>query len=82
MDILDGFRLGQVQKVVIALEMALAGAEAMAAKIVLRQAEQLDLGAHGAVENENALGCRLAQRLLRLGRIAAFGEGSEKLICR
>ena len=66
MDVLDRLRLGEDQKVVVALQMACAGAEPLAAKMVLVEAEPLDLRAHGAVEDQNALARRRRERLRRV----------------
>ena len=62
MDLADGVRLRQDEKIVVALEVVAVRGKALAAKIGFRQLESLDLGPHGAVEHEDALGCGLAQR--------------------
>ncbi len=54
MDILDGAGLGQRQEVVVALLVAGAVAEAIAAEIIFDQLQRLDFRAHRAVEHENA----------------------------
>ena len=74
MDVLDRLRLGQRQKVVVALQMAFARQKALAAEMALGEAERLDLRAHRPVEHENAPLRRLAQRVggvlpARKGRI-------------
>jgi hypothetical protein len=74
MDVLDRLRLGERQKVVVALQVALARHETLAAEMALGEAERLDLGAHGAVENKDAPLCGFAKRLggvlpVRKGRI-------------
>ena len=62
MDVLDRLRLGEGQQVVVALEGAGATVEAGAAELRLAEAEALDLGAHRAVENEDALARGLGER--------------------
>ena len=59
MDVLDRVRLGEDQQVVVALLVAGAADEALAAKVVLVELEPLDLRAHGAVEDQDALAGRL-----------------------
>ena len=51
-------RLRQRQQVVVALEMALAADETLAAEVALLEREALNLGAHRAVEHEDALARR------------------------
>ncbi len=63
MDFLDRLRLGQDQKVVVALLMAGAADEAVAAKMILVEAKPLDLRAHRAIENQDAFARRLSQSL-------------------
>ena len=60
MDRLDRLRLGQCQKVVVALEVAVAAGETLAAEVALLEREALHLGAHRAVEHEDALAPPLA----------------------
>ncbi len=55
MDLFDRIRLRQDQKVVVALLMAGAANEAVAAEMVFIIAQPLDLRAHGTVKNEDAL---------------------------
>ncbi len=62
MDFLDRVRLAEDQEVVVALLVTGAADEALTAKGVLVEPEPLDLGAHGAVEDQDAFAGRLAQR--------------------
>ena len=55
MDVLDRLRLGEGQKIVVALQGAVAGVKARAAKVGLAEAEALDLGAHRPVNQQNPL---------------------------
>ena len=64
-DVLDRLRLSQDQEVVVALQMAFANLEAIAAEMALGQTERLNLGAHRAVQNQNALTRRLAKGVRR-----------------
>ncbi len=74
-NVLDRLRLGQGQQVVVALLMAVAADEALAAEVGLLQAEALNFRAHRAVEDENALRAASAEQLggaqLRSGRFRA-----------
>ena len=85
-DVLDRLRLGQGQKVVVALEMALAADEALAAEMVLLERELLDLRAHRAVEDENALARRRRRAHRRRRGCGASGAskicGGRSLIVR
>ena len=54
-------RLGEDEKIVVAAYLAIPGVEARAAVALLVEPERLNHGAHGAVENENALARELAQ---------------------
>ena len=54
-DIADDLRLGQGEKVVVALQLAGMIAEARAAKIIFAQLEALDHHAPGAIEQQQAL---------------------------
>ena len=56
MQFLDDGGLGQIQDIGIALEVAVVVGEPRAAIRLLVQLLALDQGAHGAVENEDALG--------------------------
>ena len=60
-DVLDRLRLGEDQQVVVALLVAGAAPKAIAAEVVLAEAEALDLRAHGAVEDQDALARRRLQ---------------------
>ena len=62
--------------------MAGAAAEAVAAEMGLVEAEPLDLRAHGAVEDEDALARGLRQRGEYLGPAGGFGDGPEQGIKR
>jgi len=59
----DRVGLGEVQKIVVAAEIARRVAEARAAERRLVEVPLLDLGAHGAVEQENPLGGELRQEM-------------------
>ncbi|ENT51371.1 hypothetical protein P046_01778 [Brucella suis 06-997-1672] len=61
MDFLNGFRLGQGQKIVIALKLAVTGGETIAAKMLFMETQALNLRTHGAVEDQDALARRLGQ---------------------
>ena len=73
MDFLDRRRLGQGQQVVVALLVAGAAAETVAAKMILPEAEPLDLRAHGPIEDEDTLTRRLHQRRARRRRVGLDG---------
>src|SRR4030065_747803 len=51
----DDYRLGEQQQVVVALEIALPVGEALAAIVLLLQFVALDHGAHGTVQDQDAL---------------------------
>ena len=55
MDVLDRLRLGQGQEIIVALQRPVAGMKAFAAKVGFTETEALDLGAHGAVDEQDAL---------------------------
>ena len=55
-------RPAEIEQIVVAAHLAVPGIEARAAKAFLVEAERLDHGAHGAVEHQNALGGKPAQR--------------------
>ena len=61
-NILNGLGLGQDEKVVVALLMARATAETVAAEMVLTKAKALNLRAHRAVKNKNTLARGSLQR--------------------
>ncbi len=70
-DVLDRLRLGQDQQVVVALlRMPVRGAGAMPGEVVLAEAEPLDLGAHRAVEDQDALARRGFERGPHLASVA------------
>ena len=58
MYIFDQLRLGQREKVVVALESAITGSEARAPEMGLIEGMLLDLRAHRPVENENSFARR------------------------
>ncbi|MDT4848669.1 hypothetical protein FQZ97_827650 [compost metagenome] len=53
--------LGECQKIVVALQLAIAGTETLAAKMLFVKAQPLNLRTHGTVENQNALACGFGQ---------------------
>ena len=55
MDVFDRLRLGEGQKIVVALQGAVARVKALAAKVGLAEAEALDLGAHRPVNQQDPL---------------------------
>ncbi len=56
MDAADDVRPGQDEQVVVALQVAGLVGEALAAEVRLVQLVALDHGAHGAVEDQDAVG--------------------------
>ncbi len=80
MDVFDRVRLGQDQQVIVALLMAGAAEETLAAKIVFRQTETLDLGAHGPVKDQDTFAGRLLQRLQDLRAVTVCALAAEQLI--
>ena len=78
MDFLDRRRLREDQEVVVALLVAGAAAEALAAEMVLAIAQRLDFRAHRAVEHQNALGGRRLQRRDAIGSRSCLPFGSEQ----
>ena len=62
MNVADGVGLGEIQKVVITLQVALRILEQGAAKSGFIEAQILNHRAHGAVEHEDALTRSLRQR--------------------
>ena len=62
MDVFDRLRLGQRQKVIVALQGPVAGMKAIAAEVRLIQVEALDLGAHRPVDEQDALARGAFQR--------------------
>ena len=79
MDVLDRLRLGEGQKVVVALEMALAGLEAVAAEMLLLERQALDLRPHGAVEDENSLARGLGEGCGRVLGLMSVGDALENV---
>ena len=67
-DVLDRLRLGEDQKVVVALLVAGASRKAIAAEVIFPEAKALDLRAHGPVENQDAL----ARRFMQCGKDVAI----------
>jgi hypothetical protein len=63
----DHVRPGQAEQVVVALEVLAVCGKAPAAVIGLDQLASLDHGAHGAVENKDALRDQLAQFIAAVG---------------
>ena len=72
MDRLDRRRLGQRQQIVVAFEMAGAAGESFAAEMRLLKPERLHLGAHCAIDHQDALG--------RLGAEARLGVDEARRI--
>ncbi len=62
MDVADRVRPGEVQQVVVAADLAVPGVETGAAITLLIETERLDHGPHGAVEHQDALSGKPAQR--------------------
>ncbi len=64
-------RPAEIEKIVVAAHLAVPGVEAGAAVASLVETERLDHRSHGAVEHEDALGGKLAQRrcLSRIGAV-------------
>ena len=69
-DVLDDLRLGEVQQVVVALQVAGPVLEALAAKSRFVQMVALDHGAHGAIEDDDAF-AQEAFECLRCVQISA-----------
>ena len=82
MDLADRPRLGQVQQVVVAPEIVIVIGEALAAEVLLGDAEVLDHRAHRAVEQHDALAERALERpplhALAHRRCSAPGTGSAR----
>src|SRR3546814_14898793 len=78
MHVADHVRPGDVEDVVVALQVAVGALEAVAAVIRLDQLAPLQHGAHGAVEHEDMIlrrgiergAARLARRQIVLGQIS------------
>ena len=73
--------LGEDQQVVVAFDVLLPVLEALAAKILFREARALQLRAHRAVEHENALGGGFAERLEHVGAIGGARSMDSHSIC-
>ena len=74
MNAANHLRLREQQEVVVTFEIAREISEARAAVIGLLQAVALDHGAHGAIENQNALGEEIGEQGCAVG---LHGGGSE-----
>ena len=74
-DRLDRLGLGQAQKVVVPLQIAVGAGETRAAELLLIETETLDLGSHGAIEDEHAAGRRSRQRGENLSPVCDVSEG-------
>ena len=81
-DLLDRLRLAEDQEIVVALLMAGAADELVAAEMVLVEAEALDLRAHRAVEDQNALARGGFQRGQHLRPVGLRGNRPEHFIER
>ena len=76
-DVAHRVGLGEDEKIVVAAQIVAVVAEALAAEILLGELQRLDLGAHGAVEHEDALGRGFAQGALDIGTVSeADGHSS------
>ena len=80
MDLFQRGRLAEDQKVVITLLMAGAADEPVATELVLIEAQALDLRAHGAVENEDALASGFLKRCEHFTAVAFCPIGTEKIV--
>ncbi len=79
---LDRLGLRQVEQVVVALLVAGAAGEAVAAEMILVEAEPLNLRAHRAVEDEDTLARCLVQRGEDFRSIRLFANGAKQFIDR
>ncbi len=70
MDIGDDLRLRQHQKVIVTLQIAAMGAEALTAEGILIQPVLLNHGAHGAIEHDDSL---FQQTFQALDTLATLG---------
>ncbi len=66
MDVFDRLRLGQRQEIVVALQEAVAGMKTIAAEVLFIQIQALDLGAHRAINDQDALAGGAFQRRQRV----------------
>ena len=64
---MHGARPAEIEKIVVAADLAVPGVEARAAIALLVEAKRLDHRSHGAVEHEDAIGGKLAQRCCSRG---------------
>src|SRR5690606_28517338 len=80
MNFLDCLGLGQRQKVVIALKLAVAGAETIAAKMFLMEAKPLNLGSHCAIEDQDALTRCLGESCQHFGAVRLRCRCTKKTI--
>ena len=62
MDVFDRLRLGQGQKIIVALQWRSQAMKTFAAEVASRRAQALDLGAHRSVDQQNPLARGAAQR--------------------
>lgn len=61
MDVLDGFRLGEDQEVVVAAQVAVKILEPLAAKGRFIELQRLDHRPHGAIEHQDTLAREIAE---------------------
>ncbi len=80
MDILDRSGLAQGKQIVVALLVAGAADELVAAKMILVEFELLDLGAHRPVENQDALSGGLLKGFEDFSPVAGNGFSRTKQI--
>ena len=66
MDVFDCLGLGEGQEIIVALQKAVARMKTFAAKVRLIEIKALDLGAHRAVNDQDALACDASQRRQRV----------------
>ncbi len=82
MNVFDRLRLSERQQVVVALEGTVAGMEAIAAEMRLTEIQALDLRAHRAVNDQNALargGLERRQRVLAARWVRVKGGGGRPI---
>ena len=78
-DLFDRGRLSQDKEVVVALLMAGTTAEALAAEMILAETKPLDLGAHGAVEDENSLSRGFLELIARVRSFRCFQRAEQRV---
>jgi hypothetical protein len=66
MDVFDRLGLGEGQKVIVALQQAVARMKAFAAEVLFIQVQALNLGAHRPVNQQDALAGGVLQRRRRV----------------